>query len=324
MIQVVSLYVRWWKTWKTFPVKPWVKAASYYRSGHFKEAENFYIEGLRKYVKHPARFSARLDLAFCFFKNRKYDEAREQLERVIVEEPRIKEAYVRLARLQMWLGHSVEAAWTLRRALQILQADGELVGLFILSALENYSTQQFVTEGLSHYRKLPLIEQSHPLLQLAIAKKDIIDDKVQRPWKPIHNLLTGELQTVEAMIYHAELLFKSEDLVQARHQLQRALSYRPDNPQVLYLLAKIYLAEGEIYNPSFALQLAQNSCQNSGWKNPKGLHVLADCYSHLGDKMSALLIASRAKDVSTSLLGSYSDGNKLEKMISELSSGSIG
>lgn len=323
MLNSLTLYLRWWKTWKTLPVRQWVKAAKFYRVGQFKEAETFYLEGLERFDKHPARFSARLDLAFCLFKNKKYDEARDQLERVIIAEPRIKESYLRLARLQLWLGHTVEATWTARRALQILQPDGELLGLFLYAALENHSTQQFITEGLEIYKELPQEDQFNPLLQLALAKREITTNRTIRPWRPIHPMLSGELQSVEAMTYHGELLFKEGDIDQARHQLQRALSYRPDSPQILSLLAKIYLTEGEHHNVSFALQLAQNACQNSGWKNPKALHVLANCYAEQGDKMSALLIASKAKDVSSRLLGTYIEGGSLERLIADLSTGTL-
>lgn len=323
MLTSLSLYLRWWKTWKTLPVRQWVKAARFYRVGQFKEAERLYIDGLEKYQRHPARFSARLDLAFCLFKNKKYDEARDQLERVIISEPRIKESYVRLARLQLWIGHTVEATWTARRALQLLQPDGDLVGLFLFAALENHSTQQLVTEGLELYKELSQDEQLNPMLQLALAKREITNNRIIRPWKPIHPLLTGELQSVEAMTYHGELLLKEKDIEQARHQLQRALSYRPDSPQILSLLAKIYLIEGEHFNSSFALQLSQNACQNSGWKNPRALHVLANCYAAQGDKMSALLIASKAKDVGSRLLGTYVEGGSLERLISDLSIGTL-
>jgi tetratricopeptide (TPR) repeat protein len=323
MRSLFSLYIRWWKTWRALPVFAWVRAADAYRAGRFQDAERFYKQGIEKAVQHPARFSARLDLAFCLFKNGKFDQAKEHLHHVITFHQKNREAYVRLGRLQLWQGHSVEATWTFRRALQRVAPDGELVGLFLLSALDSPTSVHFVREAIEMIHSLPGEERTHPLVELALVKRAVLDGRKAEVWKTLIRLVSTEAQSTECLVYHAELLIQEANEVHARRQLQRALSVRPDCPQVLSLLARTYLMSGEGYNPSFSLQLSLAACQNSGWKNPRALHVLADAYLHLGDKMSAFLIASKAKDVNASLLGSYREENQLEALIDSLSSGTL-
>jgi hypothetical protein len=51
------------------------------------------------------------------------------------------------------------------------------------------------------------------------------------------------------------------------------------------------------------------------------MHTLAEAYALSGDKMSALLIATKAKDTGGRLLGSYRDAKHLDKLIQRLSVG---
>ena len=60
-----SLYVSWWKSWKTLPVRPWLHGAVEYKAGRYKTAIPYYERGLQSHPHHPASFSARLDLAYC-------------------------------------------------------------------------------------------------------------------------------------------------------------------------------------------------------------------------------------------------------------------
>src|SRR5690349_4984533 len=117
MLDCFNLYCKWWKTWKTLPVMSWLKAARHYRSGQFANAEVLYKQGLMKHPDHPAQISARLDLAYCLFKNRKLVEAEEQLRYVTTNSPKLREGHMRLARLQLWMGQTLDAAWTMRRAM---------------------------------------------------------------------------------------------------------------------------------------------------------------------------------------------------------------
>lgn len=321
MFEGIRTHVRWWRTWGTLPVGPWVKAASHYRSGEFSGAEKHYLDGISRFPNHPARFSARLDLAYCFFKNAKIDEAKDQLTYVTVHAPEIREAHVRLTKLQLWLGHSCEAAWTIRGALEKIVPDGEMVGLFLLAAVENIGSSYLVQEAIAAVSKLTSQEKQHALVQLGLVKHSILTGGIDRAKAKLPALLTSDSPPVEALTLHAELLLEEEKLLESRYQLRRALVLRPDCPQVLSLLAKTYLVEGEWYNPDFAMQLASKACQGTVWKSPRDLHVLANTYLHLGDKISALLVASKAKEVGASLLGAYRDEKNLDRLIEDLSTG---
>jgi predicted Zn-dependent protease len=128
---------------------------------------------------------------------------------------------------------------------------------------------------------------------------------------------------VVALTAFAEVLVKEGQSDLARQQLKRAMLMAPDCPRVLSLLAQTYLCSGENYNSEYAIQLATSACQNSQWLSPREMHVLAEAHYHSGDKMSALLIASRAKQAGSKLLGAYRDNKSLERLIQDLSSGTL-
>jgi len=51
------------------------------------------------------------------------------------------------------------------------------------------------------------------------------------------------------------------------------------------------------------------------------MHTLAQAYVATGDKVSALLIASKARDTGRRLLGSFPDSGQLDRLIERLSTG---
>ena len=67
------------KIWGPLPVVTWVRAAAYYRAGKFSRARDYYLKGLEKYSTHPARYCARIDLAYCLFKLGDLQEAKDHL-----------------------------------------------------------------------------------------------------------------------------------------------------------------------------------------------------------------------------------------------------
>ncbi len=50
------------------------------------------------------------------------------------------------------------------------------------------------------------------------------------------------------------------------------------------------------------------------------MHVLAKAYTALEDKMAALILASKAQQAGSRLMGVYRDNEKLEELIRNLSS----
>lgn len=313
-----ALYARWWQTWRSLPVKPWVKAASFYRKGSFKDAAMWYERGLAQYLSHPAHSSARVDLAFCLQKLGRLTEAKQQLRYAINCQPDFREAYLRLARLQLFLGHAVEASWTLRTAIREVQADSELLGLYLFSTLETNSVPDVRNEATRLAESLSDEEQKDSLLKFCLLRMEIESGRVVYAWEELTSFIDREPRCVEAMIYFSRILMRSQQFSMAKGYLDRALSERPEHPAVLTALAAFYLHKSDFLNPAYALQLAQSACQSSGWSNPRALIMLANAYFASGDRGAALLVASKAKEVRSSLLEIFRDEDRLENFIQGL------
>lgn len=321
MLRTIGIYHRWWKTWGTLPVLPWVRGAALYRAGKFDAAEPCYREGLERHPYHPARFSARLDLAFCLFKSNKFAEAEEQLKYVTAHASFLREGYIRLARLQIWGGRPLEAAWTLRRASKEVNVDAEIAALFILAVVENGGPAYLLKEAIALSTHLDDNLPESPLLESARARIEAFSGKPGRARASFMKILSRSDAPIEAVVGLAEILVEEEEVDEARLILKRGMAMYPEYPRILSLVAQTYLKPGEHFNADYARQLATNACQNSGWTSPREMHILAEAYYHLGDKIGALVIASKAKQAGTRLLGAYRDSKDLDRLIESLSTG---
>jgi tetratricopeptide (TPR) repeat protein len=321
MYKNFQLYYRWWKTWKRFPVFSWVRASSLYRAGRYDLAIEQYQKGLKSNTDHPARQSARLDLAYCYFKVRRFKDALDILKTIINEDHLNRDAYLRTARIQSWMGHSLDAAWTMRRALQRLEPDPELVALFLLNVVEHDGTAYLVQEAFKYGEKLDPAYKDHPLLKTAYAKAQLYTGDRDQGRAQLLSICSQVNAPCDAFVLNAEILVKEGNIAEARHELKKAMSIIPDHPRVLSLSAETYLTSGPFYNNDYAKQLATLACQSSQWCSPRDLHILAEAYFHCGDKISALVIASKAKQAGSQILGTYRDFKNLEKLIETLSTG---
>ena len=160
------------------------------------------------------------------------------------------------------------------------------------------------------------------MLQTAFARLAIRNGDNGKGEYELERIVALKGAPLEAFTSLGELLLGQGRVAEARQWLKRALTERPDNPLVQSLIARTYIKSGPFYNADFGVQLATLACKNSGWVSPREMHVLAEAYLHTGDKMSALLIASRAKEVGSRVLGSYRDVKILDRMIQDLSAGS--
>lgn len=327
--QSLKLMLKWWRTWGSLPVLPWVQAAALYRKGQYRAAEPLYRSGLDKCFTHPAQHCARLDLAYCLFKNGKFDSAEEELKNVIHHLPRSKEGYIRLARLQMWRGQSLEAAWTMRRAQRNVTFDKDMACLFLYAALDSRAPHYLVQEAL---RSLDTAE-GEELNELQILKIQALQARARMLSKHNNSVEFSQARTelaqvaahvdapFEVSLLFAEVLIEEGKIAHARRLLRRALHVAPEYPRLLSLLAESYLRSGPFYNPEYAKQLATTACQSASWSSPRELHVMAEAYYHLGDKISALVTASKAKDLGSRLLGTYTHARTLDELITSLASG---
>lgn len=323
MYSSLAVVRRWWTTWRTLPVISWVKAANLYRAGNFNEAEIHYARGLKRYAHHPAQFCARLDYAYCLFKSKKFDEAEKQLRTVISGLPKIAEGYLRLARLQLWTGHSLDAAWTARRGIAEVGALPELAALFLYSVVENGGPQYMLREALKAAEDVEAEHDHAPLKKLiaARARQAYVDSKSEGALKDLRDIAEEKDAPFEAILMYAETLLDMERVAEARQELRRALGAAPEHPRVLSLLAETYLRSGIFYEPNYAQQLAAAACQCTNWQSPREMHILAEAYYHSGDKIAALVTASKAKQVGSRILGEYKDVKNLDRLIESLSSG---
>jgi predicted Zn-dependent protease len=323
MLTRISLYINWVKTWKSLPVFHWVKANNYYKEKRYDLARHYYKAGLDRHPEHVASYAARLDLAYCLFKLRKFDDAQEQLRALINAMPSFREAHIRLARIQAWMGHTLDAAWTLRRAIQQFKPDTELVALFLYNIVEHEGTSYLITEGLKYAEELRNDKASNSFLETAFAKLEIQRGNRVEAKEKLLQICAQVKCPFEAVLLLSELYLHDNEIEKSRYELKQLMKRVSDHPRVLSLLAETYLKSGEFYNPEYANQLAVSACQNSQWSSPRELHILAESYYHQGDKISALILASKAKQTGSQLLGSYREIKSLDKLIETLSSSTL-
>jgi len=318
----ISTIKLWWRNWRSLPVTVWVKAAEAYRNGQFMQAEQLYLSGLDKYTNHPARFAARLDLAFCLFKLGKFRDAEEQLQMVVTARPEVKEAYLRLARLQMWTGRPLAAAWTLRRATRRLDPCAELGALFLLAVLDSQAPAFLLEEGKGYQEQFEdgtkFEDKADTLLATARARLVEHEGDHEEAIKRYHAVVSSTNPPVEALIYFARLLIKESHVEHGRGLLRKALHISPSHPQILSTLAHTYLMHPVEYGSEFAVQLSVQACQASGWLSAQDVHLLAQAYALQGQPLDALMMARKAKELGSRLLGTYPQVPAIDTLIQDL------
>lgn len=317
----------WWKNWRTLPVWSWVKAAAFYRKGDYVQAELYYRKGMASHPNHPAQFAAQLDLAFCQFKNGKFSEAEGSLEAVLEARTDVLEGFLRLARLQLWTGRPLSAAWTLRRASRQLSASPELAALFVIAALESRGPQFIIVEALHYFHHVGTTTNEVGtddtvalLFKTAEALISRSRGDTSRSKTALQEISSSNKPPVEALVFFARALMEDGECEAAREVLRRALRASPNHPHVLLALARTYLQETGVDSISYALQLSTAACQNSGWMSAQALHILAEAHLADGSVVDAVLVAQKAREEGGKLLGNYHGLDQVERLIEDLSS----
>lgn len=307
--------------WRSLPVASWIQAAELYKLGRYEEAVELYLKGLKSHPLNPARVGALLDLAHCLYKLKRFEEAEQYLRQVIVAFPSEREAYVRLARLQLWLGLASEAAWTIRSCLLKVSPDPELVTLFVSAVVETGGVAYFINDAREMLANLHCEREAYPRLEVAKARFEHLLGESECARDELARLAAVDRGPFEAVVSFANVLLEEGKTAYARHHLHRSLIVSPEHPKVLRLLARSYLVDGPFFEPEYAVQLAVRACQSTAWHGIHEMHTLADAYALSGDKISALLVASKAKEAGRKLLGSYPESKQLDKLIESLSIG---
>ncbi len=316
----ISDYKHWWSTWRSLPVGDWVRAAKHFKNGNFSAAAKAYARGIKFRPYHPTVYCARLDLAFCLIQQGKFTEAEAAMKSVVMSLPKSREAHIRLAKLQLWLAKPVEAAWTLRRLLRSHDPDPDIIGYLLFALVENEGPSSLLADAEEHAKSLLEDGKSSDFLDSMILyaaylkgnnRIAAIEGLERASKKPSASLST--------LIASASVLLDERKIALARSVLRKAIALDSNHPRVLSLFAETYLRSGPFYNSEYALQLATNACQQTGWSSPRELHVLAEVYFHLDDRLGALVAAKKAQQEGEKLLGKYRDANELERLIASLS-----
>lgn len=309
----------WIWTWKSLPVWSWIRAADLFRNGHYQRAAKLYRKGLDRHRTHPARNCALMDLARCLYADNKFIEAEKTLRQLSGTLPNSKRVQKALFTLQLRMGLSLDAAWTMRRACRYIMLDEELIGLYLFAVVENRGPHFLLKEVMQFVESLKKAGKSTPLIQAAEIRL-VLDTQGYAPkiLKKLETIVDVEGAPVEAVILGAEALLKAGKVASARRLLRRALASDSHHPRVLSLFAETYLQAGSFYNVSYALQLAQDACTHSAWRSPREVHVLAEAFFHNEDTLAALATAERARQEGSRLMGTYRDAEALESLIHTL------
>jgi tetratricopeptide (TPR) repeat protein len=308
-------YVTWVSHWRCLPVHSWIRGAQFFQRGDFQRAADCYMNGLRSHPTSRARVNALLDLSHCLFRLQQFDQAEVFLRQVTAAFPNLRDGYIRLARLQLWLGYSSEAIWTMRLCLQRISVDPEILTLFINAVVDSGADTAAVQEAQALLKRVHYDALGFPALEVARARLELVGSASDYSREDISRLAALNKGPFDAVVAFAEVLLSEGKIAYARHHLHRALLVAPEHPKVLRLLAFSYLHEGAFYEPLYAVQLALKACQVTAWRGIQELYILAQAYVAQEDKAAALMVALQAKKIAARLIGGHPGVEKLERYL---------
>ncbi len=316
---------QWSNTWGGLPCLTWIKAAEAYANSRYKQAAELYEEGLKEYPKHQARHCAMMDLAYCYFKLGEFTPAINTLNSVLKSVPNSKQAYLRLSYIYSWIGNDQEAMWLLRAAVQHFGTDFQLMHIYVSSMLEAEPPKFVIEECENLLRNLQDVPEefksAHKICLLII---DYLKGEY-RSSSDLQEIANRSDAPISAKHLLAKILIKDGKCNLAREYLHQALQIVPDYPRTLSLIAIAYLESSDEQedNLRFALQLATQAAQNSAWMSSRELKLLAKIYYQFGDKISALLLASKAQDINFKRSDITYSSKELDQFISSLTTGTL-
>jgi tetratricopeptide (TPR) repeat protein len=298
-MNVLKEYLHWIKTWKSLPVTDWIRAGIAYRKREYEQAAKLYESGLQGREDHLAGHCARLDLAHCYFRLRRFSDCELMLLECIERRKDSRLARLRLVRLYLWLGRFRCA----RKAIDdmdpaVVQTNVEMkrLHLYILSQSSDRSAYEAVlSEHLRSISQRGAFETVALLIQSArlnmFAEQGVFSDSVE-------HLLSAEDLGAEGFLLIAEFYLEQRKVFSARRVLHMALRYGIQHPHIQALLAETYLQSGTLYNAVFSVQLALDAVQRTDWSALKPMKILAEAYLHSGDQLAALAVARKAAALS--------------------------
>lgn len=312
----------WWKHWKTLPVYLWVRAARSFQSGDFFGAARYYEAGLKRHNLHPAARSARLDLAYCLYRQGEFAQASRELEALTAGIPDFRDALLLLSRIQFFLGLKNSALSLISRCVRAHPTDLRVLCAYvhIAGALgEERDKLVWAKEQLELWKeRLPLLDDKNVIVDTALSYFELhYGDLLQGERMLVRVLATGKAP-YEALLMRGEGLLEEGRQIQARDLLGRAARLAPYDPRPLVHLARSYLGERSSRSGRWALDHAREACRRSLWKNTECLDVLAEAYEACRESSVAGLVKNLSKQVYSSQVLERLEVSEVESDLEQL------
>jgi len=275
IISSPALLWSWVKVWQTVPVLSWVKAAQSFRNKDFRTALFYYEKGLRRRKDHPAAMCAKFDLAFCYYRLGKLEEAVAILAELVSGKNCPRDPYLLLASIHRSLGNLEVAAGILRRCkgqfARDMQVSVRLADVLLEIGESTKELQQLFVFLKRRRSELLLSDPKQSLLDTVIANYEIHHGQAVAGLQLLGRVIASGTAPYEAYILRAELYLQEGRVLSARELLRKAMLLSPRNPRPLVLLSQSYCHVSGFAEPTWALDLAVEAVKLSAYRNVDAL-----------------------------------------------------
>ncbi len=190
------------------------------------------IDSLKDFVeRNPTARDARLTLARLLISERRYDESRQQFERLVVDHPDNPEIIYPVAMLALQQGDTKTGRSQLERLLNTDFADKSTIHFF-LGQLDQ--EQKHTAAALEHYRQVTTGEQFIPARSRAaqiLTQQGKLDEARQLLREARGN---NSAERTQLILAESQLLREAGHHNDAYIVLEIALTHQPDNTELLY------------------------------------------------------------------------------------------
>lgn len=295
--------IHWWSLWKSAPVFDWIIGAQHFRDGNYEVARTYYRRGLLSAPKHRAAGCARLDYAYCLYRCGEWLDAKDELIKLTLQAPLMREAFMLFAEIELVLGRPQAAVNVLKRFLLRNPNDPVILGMVTHSSVAaGVSPEKLIAlrEKLTEAKQeLDLEDEGVDSLSVALAQIEYALGEEQIGDQLLARVMATGVCPIEGIVLRAERLIKQRRFIQARKHLDRALKSSPRHPRIYALLARTYLGERSSNEAAWAVRLALLGCQHSFWQNAEVLQTLVAAYEQNNEKDAALLVALRMRKLAS-------------------------
>jgi tetratricopeptide (TPR) repeat protein len=204
------------------------------QQGDAKGAE----EALKKLLDlSPKRSEIRTTLADFYVSQKRYPDAEAQLKSALELDPKSTDALLSLGRLQYALGRKQEAEQTFKRAAGFDQTR-IIYGVFL-------STEGRTAEAISEFERLYKANNDDRQARTSLVLAYYKGGRAADGQRILADALKRNGKDIEALFQRGELYLESREYSQSEADLSQVLKMKPDAPEVHYVLAKLYQAQGK-------------------------------------------------------------------------------